>query len=94
MFGPGVTTHPALAPAPLVDWSEARVAGTVSERLLRAAQRAAVDGGGKAGHASAMKYAMLLAFMRQFGRPRPRSSAAAPGGRTTWSSRRASTCST
>ena len=67
MFGPGVTTHTALAPAPLVDWSEARVAGTVSERLLRAAQRAAVDGGGKAGHASAMKYAMLLAFMRQFG---------------------------
>jgi len=59
--------HAAIAPPPTVDWSEARVAGTVSARLLKAAQKAAADGGGKPGHASAYKYAMLLAYMRQFG---------------------------
>ena len=66
MFGPRVTTHSELAPPPLVAFSEARVEGTISNKLLRAAQKAASDGGGKPGHASAMKYGMLLGYMSQF----------------------------
>ena len=67
MFSRRVPTQVAIAPPPTVDWSEARVEGTVSARLLKAAQRAAAAGGGKPGHASAYKYGMLLAYMRQFG---------------------------
>ena len=92
MFGLGVATHTAIAPAPFVDLSEARLAGTVSERLLRAAQRAAVDGGGKAGHASgdeARDAARLHAPVQELGQGRR-----APDERTMWSSRRGSTCST
>ena len=68
-----MATRAALAPACGCPFSDARVEGTVGQRLLRAAQKAAVEGGGKAGHASAMKYGLLLVYIAQFGKTPPRS---------------------